>query len=310
MPRAGRVRVRPTGDTVPWNDTTLVFEPVTFSEYGLPAGHWRQTVSTGNARTIIYFDALWRPRLTRTFDIANEGGTAKTVLRNFDMDNRTVFESYPARTIGSVTATPVGSSTLYDPLGRPISTYADSELGLLTTSTAYLPGFLQRSTNARGFWTDTGYQTFDQPSTSAITSIAAPEGVTVTIARDKFGKPTSITRGGAFAGSGPSSVTRSYEYDLKHRLCKTVEPEIGATIQGYDAANNTSWRATGLPSATSCDEASVPANKKTAFTYDERNRLTGTGFSDGSPAIGRSYTPDGLPLTVVSGNSTWVYGYN
>ena len=37
-----------------------------------------------------------------------------------------------------------------------------------------------------------------------------------------------------------------------------------------------------------------------AFTYDARNRLTGTGFGDRSPGIGRSYTPDGLPLTVVS----------
>ncbi len=302
---------RPAGDTVAWNATTLIFEPVPYAEYDLPAGHWRQTVATGNARTVIYFDALWRPRLTRSFDLANEGATAKTVLRNFDMDNRSVFESYPARAIGSVNATPVGSATVYDALGRPITAYADSELGLLTSSTYYQPGFLQRSTNARGFATTTGYQAFDQPGTSAIANITAPEGVSVSINRDVFGKPTGITRGGAFAGSGPASVTRSYVYDTHQRLCKTVEPELGATIQAYDAANNTSWRATGLglTSTASCDHASVPGNKITAFVYDLRNRLTGTGFGDGSPAIGRSYTPDGLPLTVVSNGSTWAYTY-
>ena len=303
---------RPTGDPVAWNDTTLVFEPVPYAEYDLPAGHWRQTVATGNARTIIYFDALWRPRLTRSFDLANEGATAKTVLRSFDMDGRTTFESYPARAIGSVTASAPGSATIYDSLGRATTSYADSELGLLTSSTEYLPGFLQRSTNARGYATVTGYQAFDQPSTSAIASITAPEGVSVSIARDVFGKPTAITRGGAFAGSGPASVTRSYVYDTNQRLCKTVEPEIGATIQDYDAANNTSWRATGLglTSTTSCDRANVPLANQTAFLYNERNRLIGTGFGDGSPAIGRTYTPDGLPLTVVSNGSTWVYGYN
>ena len=47
-----------------------------------------------------------------------------------------------------------------------------------------------------------------------------------------------------------------------------------------------------------------------AYTYDARNRVTGTGFGDGSPSIGRNYTPDGLPATVVSNGSTWVYTYN
>ena len=283
-----RIR-RPSGD-VAWNDTTLVFEPVPVEEVGLPAGHWRQTVSTGNARTSST-STRWRPRLTRTFDAASEGGTAKTVLRNFDMDGRTTFESYPARAIGSVTASASRQrATIYDSLGRAVTNYADSELGLLTSATEYLPGFAQRSTNARGFATVTGYQAFDQPSTSAITAITAPEGVSVSINRDVFGKPLSITRGG-----GGLSVTRAYVYDDKQHLCKTVEPEIGATVQVYDAANNTSWRATGLGLTSGvCDPDSVPSASKTVFTYDARNRLTGTGFGDGSPAIGRSYTPDGL----------------
>jgi hypothetical protein len=31
-------------DTVAWNDTTRSFVPVATAEYGLPAGHWKQTV--------------------------------------------------------------------------------------------------------------------------------------------------------------------------------------------------------------------------------------------------------------------------
>ena len=100
-------------------------------------------------------------------------------------------------------------------------------------------------------------------------------------------------------------------YDSFERLCKTVEPETGATIQQLDAANNTTWRANGLAlTSLVCDPASVPDTRKTGYTYDKRNRLTGTGFGDGSAAIGRAYTPDGLISSVVSGTSTWTYAYN
>jgi len=37
----------PTGDDVAWNKTYLSFAPVGSTEYGIPAGHWKQTVCTG-----------------------------------------------------------------------------------------------------------------------------------------------------------------------------------------------------------------------------------------------------------------------
>ena len=165
--------------------------------------------------------------------------------------------------------------------------------------------------NPRNYTTTTAYQVFDQPSESAPTSMAGPETLSVTISRDVFGKPLSITRSGSYAGASVSA-TRSYVYDANQLLCKTIEPEIGATLQSLDAANNVAWRAIGLalPSTTSCDPASAPATSKIAYTYDARNRLTGTGYGDASPAIGRSYTPDGLPATVLSNGSTWTYSYN
>ena len=219
--------------------------------------------------------------------------------------------AYPTGVISSIAQATPGTVTKYDALGRPTQVFADSEWGTSNTVVDYLPGFTKRETNPRGFATTTSYQAFDEPSEAAVTSITAPEGVGVNIQRDVFGKPTSITRSGPWGGSGPASVTRSYVYDANQLLCMTLEPEIGATVQVLDAANNVTWRGTGLnlPSA-SCDAGSVPSNRIVAFTYDPRNRLTGTGFGDGSPAIGRSYTPDGLPATIVSNGSTLGYNYN
>jgi YD repeat-containing protein len=60
----------------------------------------------------------------------------------------------------------------------------------------------------------------------------------------------TITRAG-----GGSSATRRYYYDAHQRLCRTVEPETGATVQDYDGAGNVAWRASGLPvtGSSACD---------------------------------------------------------
>jgi RHS repeat-associated protein len=302
----------PAGDPVAYNTKFFNFAQIGAAEYGIEPGHWKQTITEGNAVTVNVFDARWRKRITTTYDAADPGNTQRTQRFDYDPYNRTTFAAYPVRTLGAITDAVAGTTTSYDALGRPIRSVADSELGPLTTVTDYLSGFQKRVTDPRGFATTMGYQAFDEPSEAAITSITAPENVSVSINRDVFGKPLAITRGGPWYGSGPASVTRSYVYDANQLLCKTLEPETGATVQVLDAANNLAWRGTGLnlPNPVSCDAASVPAANITAFSYDARNRLTGTGFGDGSPSIGRSYTADGLPLTVVSGATTRVNAYN
>lgn len=282
----------PTFDTVGWNATTLLLESVPSAEYGLPAGHWRQTVSTGNARTVTYMDALWRPLLTSTYDTANEASTRKMVLHRFDHDSKTTFESYPQRSIVTVDDTVDGIATAYDQLGRKTLVSADSELGRLDTSYQYLSGFKTNVTNPNQVTTTTAYFAWDQPSEDAIRHIDAPMGVSVDIARDTFGKTLSITRSGA-----GKSATRSYVYDQYARLCKTIEPETGATIQLLDNANNVTWRASGSQflATTSCDTASIAATQKMSFTYDRRNRLLTTTFGDGGPAITRTLTGVGRP---------------
>ncbi|MBC3874911.1 RHS repeat domain-containing protein [Undibacterium flavidum] len=305
----------PTDAGITWNNTTISFVPVASAEKGIAAGHWRQTVSTGNGQSITYLDALWRPVLTSTYDTADQANTEKSVLSKFDHNGKTLFQSYPQRNIASVASVVNGVTTTYDALGRETKSEANSELGVLTTSTAYLPGFGKQVTNPRGHSTITEFQTFDEPVESAPTKITAPEGITVQITRDVFGKTKSITRSGNDGGAGTVTATRSYVYDSNQRLCKTIEPEVNATIQSYDAANNVTWRATGIssPSTTACDQANAAiAAAKVSFTYDSLNRLFTTSYADGSPNITRTYTNDGLPLTVSSnsaGTPTWTSTY-
>src|SRR5262249_26223792 len=123
-------------------------------------------------------------------------------------------------------------------------------------------------------------------------------------------KPTAIQRSGTYAGA-PLSVTRSYVYDANQRLCKTIEPERGATLQDYDSANNVRWIAQGTTlTSAACDRSSVSASQQATFGYDALNRLTSTSYGDGNPAITQTYTADGLPNTIASDGSTWTYTYN
>ena len=286
-----------------WTPTSLVFEPVSSAEYGLPAGHWRQTLSQGNARTVTYYDGLWRPVMVRSFDITQEASTRQVVVKGYDTAGQLAFESYPQRELGSVSVTSPGRRMGYDALGRPIRTEADSEQGVLTSTQAYLAGFQTQFTNPRGKTSTQSFWALDTPGEAKLASQSLPEGVTVSISRDAWGKPTAISRGG---------VTRRYVYDAGQRLCKTIEPEINATVQDYDAAGNVAWRAPGqsLTSPSSCDTASVPSNAKISYGYDGMNRLKSTGYGDSSASITREYWPDGKLRTVESNGSKWSYEYN
>ena len=304
----------PNGDTPAWNSTTQVFEPVFGPEVGIDSGHWRQTIATGNGRKITYFDALWRPLVTLEYDTANVAGTQRYQRLAYDAEGHTTFTSYP----GTVDSLSTGTRTVYDSLGRPTTVTQDSELSpsLLTTTTEYLSGFQTRTTTPRGTQTTTAYMAFDQPSTSWPVSIIQPEGAYTDISRDVFGKPTAITR---HTSDSSTTLTRSYAYNGNQELCRTVEPEIGATLSGYDGAGNLSWSAAGLPGTQGCEAdgtSSAVAPRKVNRTYDTRNRLTALGFPDGQGNQSWTYTPDGLPASVATSNPnvanpiTTSYGYN
>ena len=283
-------------NTSKWAATTRSFVPVASAEYGIPAGHWRLTESTGSATKITYYDGLWRPLLLREYDSANVSGTERFTRTTYDANGRVDFQSYPSSS--SIPST--GVWTLYDPLGRVTSTSQDSEQGLLTTTTEYLTRFRTRATNPRGFQTISNYMAYDQPTTDWPLTINAPNGASTTITRDPFGKPLSLSRGG---------ITRSFKYNAHQELCRSVEPETGATLYSYDDAGNLETSASGLAATTACD---APNTRTVSRSYDARNRLSTLTFPDGNGNQSWTYTNDGLPsaVTTSNGGNTVSNGYS
>ncbi|MDQ7760276.1 MULTISPECIES: RHS repeat domain-containing protein [Xanthomonas] len=302
--RMGRMTgiIYPANDSVAWSATTRTFEQVNTNEYGLLGVHWRQIEATGNARKLTYFDALWQPILTRQYDVGNEGETQRFQRFAYDYAGHLIFSSY----VDSNYSINRGAWNIYDALGRKTSVSQDSELSTstkLTTLTEYLPGNQTRVTDPRGNQTLSGYQVFDRPGYDAPVWIQHPEGATTEINRDIFGKPLSIRRHDA---NGTVSVTRSYVYDTYQQLCKTVEPETGATANGYDAAGNLVWSAAGLslPSTTSCDaDSAFASGRRVDRSYDVRNRIKALSFPDGNGNLAWSYWPDGAVKQITTTNN-------
>lgn len=193
----GRLAARtyPAGDAVAWHPVSRTFERVG-AEYGLGTGHWRLTETEGNRRRRLHFDAFWRPVLEESQDIS-DAQTITQVVSRYDKLGRKVFTSYPTQGVTDVRNALPGVTSSYDALGRVVRTQQDSELGLLTSSTAYLSGFRRQVTNPRGAITVEAFQAWDSPSYDFPTRIDAPLGVSTVIQRDVFGKTLEITRTGA-----------------------------------------------------------------------------------------------------------------
>jgi len=299
----------PTGDTTSWNAANSSFAPVNSAEYGLVAGHWKLTQTTGNYRKQTFYDARWRPVLQREEDLGNSA-TVRFVTKGFDYADRETFSSYPVSTLTTYADSLNGTNTSYDALGRVTQTQAASELGTLTTATQYLTGYQTQVTNPRGKITTTSFQAFDMPVVDKPVSISAPTGVTISVPRDAYGKPTSLSRSGSYNGSN-LSYTRTYVYDGNQRLCKTIEPESGATIQDYDSAGNVLWSIKGSSLTTStCDRGSVTSSAKTNYAYDALNRLTQATYPTGTSPLTQTYYPDGLPKVISTNGAMWGYTYN
>ncbi|MCL6712580.1 hypothetical protein M8R20_36955 [Pseudomonas sp. R2.Fl] len=176
-----------------------------------------------------------------------------------------------------------------------------------------------RTVSPRGVVTVTRHQAFDQPSYDTPVLIDQgqnlAERVGIDITRDVFGKPLSIRKRNA---AGTLAVTRSYAYNANQELCRSVEPETGATLMGYDGAGNLAWSAAGLPATTACEANGTSGPvvlRKASRTYDARNRVKTLVFPDGRGNTTNTYTPDGLLVTTVMDNDgtnvvTTTYGYN
>jgi len=183
----------PAGDSVNWNPTAQSFGPVGGVEYGIAPGHWRQVVTTGNAVKITYFDALWRALLVWSYDAARLDETQSFQRYSYDSAGRVVFASYPSSSPSAVS----GIWTEYDALGRVTASSQDSEQGVLVTTTYYASDAAGPYTTVvapGNIQTRTWYQVFSSPSFESPIRIQRADGSLTTIARDVFGKTTSIAR--------------------------------------------------------------------------------------------------------------------
>lgn len=198
----------PQDDSIPWAVTRIDFAPIDCADtdcpFGLPNGHWAQTITTGNSRTTTHYDALWRPLVIVSED-SDDASTRSILVKRYDNIGREIFTSYPVAALNSFEDTLLGTYTVYDEIDRVIRTEADSEHGRLITKIDYLPDFKIRVTNPGGhptvedpdgYFTTTSFQAYDVPSYDLPIRIEAPEGVTTIINRDVFGKPRSVTRSG------------------------------------------------------------------------------------------------------------------
>ncbi|TXH77730.1 MAG: RHS repeat-associated core domain-containing protein [Lysobacteraceae bacterium] len=306
-----------TCDDTRWNPVSLSFQQINLDEHGLPAGHWRASRYEGNKHVNTYYDALWRPVLEESLDVSDIGNTLSQVVKRFDTDGRVTFQSYPTRNVGNHWDVTQGTRTQYDALDRVTRTEQDSEHGALVTTTDYLQNFQVRVTNPRGLQTTSGHLVYDEPDYDTPVWIAEPENKVTEIVRDAYDRPITLIRRSA---DNSQRVERKYVYDVAGRLCKTIEPETGATWFGYDEAGNLTASSAGLslPDANTCNWAEgVNSPRKVTRTYDARHRLKTLTFPDGRGNQVWTYEKDGLTASITTyndpGNTTPVinaYTYN
>lgn len=295
-------------DASRWQPVTLALQYVDSEEHGIAAGHWRLARRIGaNAHINTYYDGLAQPLLEASMDANDIAGTLKQVVKRYDADGRKTFESYPTRGVVGFADVIEGTRTYYDALSRVTKVEQHSEHGLLTTVTEYLSGLQTRVTNPRGAQISNRYMAWEQPRYDLPVQSLQPEGKVVEISRHaQFGWPLQLKQRSA---DNTLQASRYYAYDGNARLCKTVEPETGATVMGYDASGNLAWSASGLdatafgPSYDCQHVAAWNAGRLALRSYDARNRLSRLSFlGDGRGNQVWTYTQDGLPASITAYN--------
>ncbi len=265
---------------------------------------FKQGSTVLNTDTTYPYSYSWTGVAAGTYTITavatdNAGATATTTGRNITVN------AAPANVAPTVTLTaPVsGTSTTTSTNVTLSATAADSD-GTVA-SVKFFAGGTLIATDSTSPYSAT-YQT-STAGTYAITAVATDNsGATA----------TSVASTLTVNAPGTVSETRSYVYDDQDRLCKTINPESGATVIEYDGDDNILWTADGLnlPSTTSCDRGSVTAAQKTTRTYDALNRVTSSTTTSGTADVATTYFADGKVASLTAANPggsvTTTYGYN
>ncbi|SEK92911.1 RHS repeat-associated core domain-containing protein [Colwellia chukchiensis] len=105
------------------------------------------------------------------------------------------------------------------------------------------------------------------------------------------------------------SLTRSYYYDSKHRLCRISEPDVGDTLYQYDASGWLIAYQKGAISGSAC--VSPSGNAKVSLLRDDVGRIIKRDFSHSlTHDITKTYDANGNVLTVNRDGIEWIYSYN
>ena len=157
------------------------------------------------------------------------------------------------------------------------------------------------------------------PFSMALVNILAGTYQYKAIATDNAGAATTSATVNFTVAAVPlasASAVRTYVYDTYERLCKTINPESGATLLDYDAAGNVSWVAEGTALLTAeCDRFRVMEVQKTYRQYDQLNRVRQVVTPGGTADLATTYYPDGQVQSLQAKNPgnltvTTTYNYN
>jgi RHS repeat-associated protein len=281
-----------------WNDTTISYATLSTND-GLPnveTGMFKQTISKGNLRRLVYYDAMYRPIIEKSWDTTDPTNSRFNKYA-YDVFNRDTFQGFPATSSNSS----FGVVKTYDALGRLKTLDDNTTAGIITYS--YLSGNRVSVNDNKGNVTTTTYHAYGNPEQSKPTLISSPEGIITALTYSNQGLVTHIAQGG---------VTERRWYDNDLRLCKTVRPDVGNAAFAYDVKGRMAWRAQGASissTPTNCDY-SVNAIDKTTYTYNTINQVTYVNHGDNSPDVSLTYTVNGQVAQNQAGNVTLDYGYD
>lgn len=147
------------------------------------------------------------------------------------------------------TGTEIGTSTVYDALGRPTTVTAP---GSAVTSYSYT-GNDVTITDAVNRATTYRYSAAGAPDAGYLTSVVDAASNTTTYTYDLFGQLKTV--------AVPGVPTRTWNYNSNGRLTSDVQPESGTTSYTYDTVGNLLTTTNAL-------------NQVTTFTYDANHRLS------------------------------------
>lgn len=116
---------------------------------------------------------------------------------------------------------------------------------------------------------------------------ASDPAANIVVTRNARDLVASVIQGG---------VTRSFGYDARYYLTSETNPETGNVTYERDAAGNMTARIVGAARAD--------------YSYDGKNQQTGMTYSDGTPAVSKTYSKTGRLRTLTSSVASRVMDYD